>query len=590
MINQLVSDTNNAGFYPTPESVSDILLEGIDWRHVSHILEPSAGTGNLVEAAVRKYYDSTKRRYNEPEMDIDLIEADPNLRAVLQYKFGKARYESALAELRSLQNNCHCPTPEQIARYEELHRELDLMKAGKVHIVHDDFLTFRSMKEYDLIIMNPPFADGDAHLLKALQLLEPTGGQIRCILNAETIRNPYTNRRRELVQALDSLRAEISFHQNYFSTAERKTDVEIAIIRVAVPAKEYESEIYHNLRQAEEYADVDADPTDLSVPDYMERIMTRYRMECEAGIRLIREYRALRPFISDDFRGQGSMLSLTVAGERCCNVNDYLRKVRGKYWEALLKDEKFVGQLTSNLREKYMRKVSSLSDYDFTDYNIGVVAAEMNAELAHGIQETIVAMFDKLTIQHAWYPETANNVHYYNGWATNKAHKIGMKVIIPGYDLIQDNSREAFSVYYTNKVLSDIEKVFQYLDGNMTAHVDLTGVLETASKSGQTKNIHCKFFDVTLYKKGTVHIKFHDSKLVERFNIYCGQKKNWLPPFYGRTAYADMSAEAKAIVDGFNGTGTSGSGEKAYSEIVRQAGYYLTEPARAVLAITDGAA
>ncbi len=77
----------------------------------------------------------------------------------------------------------------------------------QVHIVHDDFLTFQSRKHYDLIVMNPPFADGEAHLLKAIELQKRWGGQIRCLLNAETLLNPYTNRRKVLQSQLAELGA-----------------------------------------------------------------------------------------------------------------------------------------------------------------------------------------------------------------------------------------------------------------------------------------------------------------------------------------------------------------------------------------------
>ena len=133
--------------------------------------------------------------------------------------------------------------------------------------------------------------------------------------------------------------------------------------------------------------------------------------------------------------------------------------------------------------------------------------------------------------------------------------------------------------------ISDIEKVFEYLDGNMSAHVDLRGVLEQAQATGKTKNIYCKFFSVTLYKKGTMHIKFHNQALVDRFNIYCCGKKNWLPPNYGRAAYADMSKEAQEVVDGFNGNGTEGSGATAYGEVMKRQGYFLSEPGGQMLAL-----
>jgi hypothetical protein len=73
--------------------------------------------------------------------------------------------------------------------------------------------------------------------------------------------------------------------------------------------------------------------------------------------------------------------------------------------------------------------------------------------------------------------------------------------------------------------------------------------------------------------------------LVDRFNIYCSQKKNWLPPNYGRTAYANMDKEAQAVVDEFHGNGTEGSGAAAYGEIMKQRGYFLAEPGGQMLAL-----
>ncbi len=146
------------------------------------------------------------------------------------------------------------------------------------------------------------------------------------------------------------------------------------------------------------------------------------------------------------------------------------------------------------------------------------------------------------------------NIHYYNGWKTNKAHKLGTKVTLPVYGMFSAWSREAFELCKAEKTISDIEKVFEYLDGNMTAPVDLHRVLKTA----------CKFFDVTLYKKGTMHIRFRNPELVDRFNIYCCKLKGWLPPSYGKARYSNMQAEKKAVVDSFHGDGKEDSGEKEY--------------------------
>lgn len=48
--------------------------------------------------------------------------------------------------------------------------------------------------------MNPPFSDGVKHLLHAIEIAEKTGSEIVCILNANTIKNPYSNGRKLLLQ------------------------------------------------------------------------------------------------------------------------------------------------------------------------------------------------------------------------------------------------------------------------------------------------------------------------------------------------------------------------------------------------------
>ena len=58
--------------------------------------------------------------------------------------------------------------------------------------------------------MNPPFSNGDKHLLKALEMQE-NSGEVIAIVNAETIRNPFSNRRKEHVKLLEEYNAEINY-------------------------------------------------------------------------------------------------------------------------------------------------------------------------------------------------------------------------------------------------------------------------------------------------------------------------------------------------------------------------------------------
>lgn len=155
IIKAVESDRAQKTFYPTPEPLAEKLLGGIKWNMVDCVLEPSAGKGDLALFAAKKMFyarhsypphDDRSIREAAEEADIDCIEIDPLLRNTLE---GRG-----------------------------------------FRVIHDDFLSFETQKRYSLIVMNPPFDQGAEHFLKAFELMEH-GGEIRCILNAQTIRNPW---------------------------------------------------------------------------------------------------------------------------------------------------------------------------------------------------------------------------------------------------------------------------------------------------------------------------------------------------------------------------------------------------------------
>ena len=546
---QMVENHQTSEFYPTPENLVKKMLEGLNWDYIKTILEPSAGKGDILREIARE--ENAYR--NRHDFDVDCIEIDPNLRQILKYNFSKGR-----------QN--------QFDRWKD--EEYKTFFEKGIHIVHDDFLTYNPFKRYDLIVMNPPFSNGDKHLLKALKMQEK-GGNIICLLNAETLKNPYTETRKELVNQLEKHNAVIEFIANAFVSAERKTGVEVALIKVAIEQVQEESDIYNKMKEAEQVEDFYAESTELEVTDYIKAAVNQFNVEVKAGLELIRQYRALIPYMQssfdDDTYSKKPILRLTNSYDRsyydCVPINDYLKDVRYKYWKALLSNPKFTGKLTSKLQTEWQEKVDSLKDYDFTEFNIYTLSAEMNAQIKRGIEDEIVAMFDRLTAEHSYYPEFSNNRHYYDGWKTNKAHKIGKKVIIPCYGVFSEWSGEP-RVYEAKNVLQDIERIFNFLDGGMTREVDSWNTIRNFFETGETKNIPTKFFKATFYKKGTVHLVFTCPELIERFNIYAGQKKSWLPPSYGKKTYKDMTVEEKTVIDSFQG-------EKAYNEILTKPNYYF---------------
>lgn len=509
---------DNSGFYPTPSKLAGKMLSCVDWKNVFSILEPSAGKGDLADAVsafARNYRNSRRISFNENDTYIDCIERDSDLAALLR---GKG-----------------------------------------LHVIHDDFLTFRSFKQYDLCIMNPPFDSGDEHLLHALSLME-RGGQIVCLLNAETIRNPYTNRRKILLQQLHEHNARIEFIGNAFRHAQRPTDVEIALVYVNIPKKEIPSDILSSLRRAHEKSTPSSEQaTDLASADWLQNMIDGYNFEAALGEKLINEFAALRPYMDPGKDHGEPLLSLKVGnrntGNNATMLNAYLFGLRAKYWSNLLRRPELTDKMTSAMQQDYYGKVNSLSEYDFSRYNIETVMREIAAQLSRGVEDSILDLFEQFSAKHSWYPECANNIHYYNGWATNKAHKVGMKVIIPSNGCHASWGREKLDSYRVNRLISDLERAMNYLDrGETSFHTPIGHAIRIAN-ADFTNKADFTYFTCTFYKKGTCHIKFKPeaSRIIDRLNIFAGQKKNWLPPTYGKKHYADMTAEEQAVIDDFQG-------------------------------------
>lgn len=529
-------------FYPTPRNLIDRMLECVDFNLTENILEPSAGKGDICDAIVNK--DKARNYHSSIKDKIDTIEIDENLQHILRGKEYK--------------------------------------------VVHNDFLTFHTYKRYHLIIMNPPFSNGDKHLLKAIEMQEEHGGQVVCLLNAETIDNPYTNTRKDLLNRLERHDADVQYIDDAFTDAERKTKVRVALISLKIEKPELDSIILDDLRQSERYEEEIPYSSNSQVidADFIKGIVEQYSFEVRAGLKLISEWRALKPLILNSFKDEYSkpILKLEVDGSNKYDgadmENRYIEELRMKYWKELFASEKFMGRFTSNLRGKYYNRVQELKDYDFSLWNIYTIRIQLAQEMVKAIEQTILDLFDEFSHRHYWDEDmNSGNIHYYSGWKTNKAWCVNSKVITMINAFCSYSGR--FEPQYNcgaGGEIADIEKVFSYLDGGKTMGADSFHILNIASQRGQTRKIELKYFYATFYKKGTCHIQFKNDDLLHKFNLFGSQRKGWLPPSYGKAKYADMTQEEQAVVDSFEG-------RESYDKVMDNKEYYIVDSEQ-LLALT----
>lgn len=524
--------TDYKELYPTPDDVIEKMLSGVDYNCAKTVLEPSAGKGNLAHGV------RIRARVQYQTIEIDCVEIDPDLR--------------------------------------------NLLKGAGERVIGDDFLSFKTMKQYDLILMNPPFSEGDKHLAKALQMQKNHGGAVIALVNAETIRNPYTNLRKEIVDVIDEAGGSVEYLRYAFAEAERQTDVEVALVKVQFPKPKRISSIMERIQKAKEMEEPEVNSKEfLADNDFIKSIVDQYEMEVAAGVKLIEEYKALQPYILNDFKKKEAeydfdcLLRLKV-GDQEASVNGFVKSVRAKYWRALFSNPKFTGKLTSNVLDEFQSKVSELRDIEFSVFNILEIKWDMMRSVAQGVEQSIVDLFDKFC--KAWYCDgMGTSIHYYNGWKTNSAYKVNKKAILR-LDAFR-NIRKEFDPIWSNysldggclRKLYDMEKCFNFLDNGRTEDgAKMESILRSAKEHEQTKNIDLKYFTVTFYKKGTCHIIFKDDELLKKFNIFGAQHRGWLPPSYGKKTYEEMETEEQRVVDEFEG-------KEEYSKTMANSEFYLTD-------------
>ena len=504
--------TDNKNFYPTPPHIAREMISGLDWSNIENILEPSAGAGDLVDE-VLNYFSLNKYSSNHRKITIDCIELDENLKSLLRGKYSGEEFRKAHQE----RNTSGC----------------------SVNVIYDDFLRFNSLKKYDLIVMNPPFDNGEKHLLQALKLQERYGGGVICLLNAETIRNLYSIQRKELKDKLDGYDADYKFIKDGFTAAERKTGVETVIIKVLIPEKEHVSTIWERIDKAEKLKEAQEEEDYSLIPcDYIEAYVHQFNVECRAGIELMDEYKAFQKVVLNNVGEEypKSILSMEISHKNF-SINSYIESVRLKYWRALFQNPEFTGKLTSTLRNEYTENIEHMKDYDFSLHNILQIQSDIYANILKGVENEIITLFDYLSEEHSWIDSSSKNIHYYNGWKTNKAHKINKKVILPlnGWSFYRWNGKQTYSLdigWRCGEKLDDIMKVFDYLATPETAAIQCRThqIVDLAKQRGLWQKIEFKYFYATFYKKGTCHIEFKVDDLLEKFNLYGSQKKGWLPP------------------------------------------------------------
>jgi len=516
---------NNENFYPTPKSLAELMLSKINYnRTIKTVLEPSAGKGDLIEAMKEFGFTTSRGHGRNPfaqgHINIMAIEKDKELMANLMGK--------------------------------------------RIDVIDSDFLSYNGLEQFDLIVMNPPFDEGEKHLHKALDIMFT--GQIVCLLNANTIKNPFSNERKRLIQRLKELKADIEYIPDAFNDidSQRKTNVETALIYINIQA-DVETNIFSGMRE-EGDAKVEeiSENFEIATFDQIANLVLQFNRERELvnnqimdfykNHRYVGKYLSLKVGPNEDDKYSHKDETLTETMKR--KLNEFNSLIKTRYWRAAINLEEIQVRVTTANSRKIDSQIADFSKMEFTESNIRQLILNVIADYPRMIQESIQWMFNEMTKyalkDYRWSNECDKNIHYFNGWKTNKGYIVNEKVIIPSFHVNWDSSR--YMVSDTQQMmLNDFTKIMSYFDGNISSN-SAGRIVNEAICAGQNTKIDTKYFEINVYKKGTIHFKFKDKELLRRFNIEACKGKEWLPMDYSEKPWESMDEEEKVVAESFEGS------------------------------------
>ncbi len=415
--------------YPTPSTVIWDMTSGLELHH-KRILDPSAGRGDILDNI------ASRSRYGSEKSDLYAIEIDPDLRQVLTGKGYK--------------------------------------------VIDSDFLKYSGQMYFDYILMNPPFKDGDSHLLKAWEI--SNGALIRCLLNAETIRNPRTQERQQLKRLIEQFGQVKDLGRPFLKSA-NPSPVEVVMVTLqdTRPKESFRVGFDPATIGQDTYRLEEIDNNELAPADIFENYEARYRATIAAFKELLEARQKvayyLKDLIASSHETPEGIISKAV-GKPSADLayNEFLDTSTKLAWDGLFRKTKL----------------------------------------------------SNVTTEH--YPENRVGVE---GWKTNAGYAVGKKFILP---YIGSNWGDGLD-YQQSRHIDDLEKALCFISGKRFE--DITNIRDVYNhKSHFGQWMTSEFFLTQLYQRHTMHFKWRDENLRQEFNSLAARHRwGWIPEKVKTGAY-----------------------------------------------------
>jgi hypothetical protein len=466
----------NPDFYPTPPEVAAEMLDPLDLRGKT-VLEPSAGSGNLVRECLER-----------GAAEVLWCEKEPRLR-------------NMLTSLR-----------------------------GGYYLGHD-FLQVEAhqVSHVDLIVMNPPFSADEAHILHAWEIAPP-GCEIVALCNWATVSdwrgNPYTSRpgtrlQQQLSHLIEAYGSKEPLGE-CFTTAERPTKVAVGLVRLTKPGSRPGGDEFEGFYLGPD--EIEAQGEGLIPYRRSRDIVNRYVEACRIYDQQVEAGTRLRGVL-DGFFGQELGLQVTIEGAPVTR-NRFRKDLQKAAWKHVFAEFLPAQLATSQLAKDINAFVEKQSRIPFTERNIyrmlQIVAGTQEQRVDRAVEQAI----DTLT------RHTAENRYGVEGWVTNSGYMLNKRFIRPYMaELAYSNPRKVRIRSHGGQwdEIQDLIKALCFITGRSIEEVRLPEQFgENQYWPGDWHD--WGFFQFRPYKKGTVHFEFKDQEVWAALNARYARIKGQVLP------------------------------------------------------------
>lgn len=442
-------------FFPTPDTAIELMNLDVAGKT---ILDPSAGSGNLLDYALR--YGAKKT------IAIELTD------------------------------------------------ELRQIVASKHELIGKDFFDTKEedISHIDMIVMNPPFSNADKHILKAWEVA-PGGCEIVAICNAQTIENDYTRTRKQLLSTINSYGNSQNIGQ-LFTEADRKTNVEISLIKLFKPKRGNDFNFEGFFIEEDE---VQIEQEGIQRYDEVKAIVNRYVGAIKNFDKMFSELEIL----NNSMKEIGvSVLELEFSrNERIMDRDSFSKMLQKRSWEYIFNKMNLSKFVTSGVMKDINKFVEQQTKYPFTMKNIYKMFDVIIGTREHTFNRALEEAIDKITMHthenrynvEGWKTNSGYMLNEkficenvagfnfnsdlkvkYDSYSSNRIDDL-IKVIcqITGKDYLK-LKEEHFTDQGINKIKFSSGNIYNFFDYVLQPN----------------KWYDYAFFEVKFFKKGTAHFKF----------------------------------------------------------------------------------